>query len=275
MERFGYFETPLYPFKIYHLSLMNPNKLYQDSFYKSRNSETENSAIEILSLLFSFFKPNSMVDFGCGVGTWLKTGNNLGVREILGIEGEWLKSEYLVIPQTAFLTNNLTSKIILSRKFDLAISLEVAEHIEEKYSKVFIENLTKASDVVLFSAAIPGQRGSGHVNEQWPDYWIKKFKEKDYLPLDLIRPKIWQNDNIKTWYKQNTILFVKRERLEGIPELKAYFDPLKSNWSLVHPSTFLRQIEISHPKYSSLSKLIKSFPVVFLNSIKSNIKKLI
>lgn len=252
---------------------MNSQRLYSEQFYKSRNSDTQKSAELILEYLFKFLQPNSMVDFGCGVGTWLNVGKELGVKEILGIEGYWLNIKHLVIPEDSFIHKDLSQKIDLFRKFDLAISLEVAEHLEEQYASIFIENLTETSDVVLFSAAIPGQRGSGHVNEQWPEYWINKFKERDYLPIDVIRPEIWRNEEIKTWYRQNTILFVKREELEKLPVLQKFFDPLKSNWALVHPSTFMRQIEISHPRYSTLRSILISFPEVILKTMKKKIKK--
>lgn len=251
---------------------MSLNKLYNDNFYTNRNSDTERSAHIILSLLFNYYKLNSMVDFGCGVGTWLNVGKELGVKEILGIEGSWLNINHLVIPKDSFIHKDLSQKINLSKKFDLAISLEVAEHLEEQFASVFIENLTESSSVILFSAAIPGQRGSGHVNEQWPEYWINKFYKKGYLPIDLIRPKIWHNEEVKAWYKQNTLLFVKREELDKLPEIQKFFDPLKSNWSVVHPRTFLRQIEISHPRYSTLRSLISSIPEVLIKSLKNKLK---
>lgn len=253
---------------------MNNHHIYSESFYKSRNTDTKKSAEIILELLFRFFHPKSMVDFGCGVGTWLYVGKNLGVQEILGIEGDWLDIKHLVINKESFTHKDLSKKIDLKRKFELAISLEVAEHIDASYADIFVENLTVSSDVILFSAAIPGQRGSGHINEQWPEYWIQKFIENGFEPLDIVRPKIWQIEEVKTWYRQNTILFVKKEKLEELPELKSFLDPFKSNWSVVHPGTFLRQIEISHPRYSTLTKLLKSFPVVLFKSLKSKYRKL-
>lgn len=252
---------------------MTSKKLYNDSFYKSRDSNTKDSANQILNLLFTHYQPNSMVDFGCGVGTWLKTGKELGVSEILGLEGNWLDVKHLVIPEKNFLHKNLTSIIDLTKKYDLAISLEVAEHIEENFSNIFINNLTQASEIILFSAAVPGQRGSGHVNEQWPEYWIEKFKSKGYLPLDLIRPYIWQDSTIRSWYKQNTLLFIHKNKLTDFPKLTPFLDEKRTMWSIIHPDTFLRQIEISHPKYSSFTKVLTSLPAVALNSFKAVIKK--
>ncbi|TDK43327.1 hypothetical protein [Algoriphagus formosus] len=254
---------------------MSSNKLYKENFYSKRNAETQKSAITILSVLFSYYKPQSMVDFGCGVGTWLNAGNQLGVSELMGFEGDWLDKKHLVIKEDSFQHRNLTTQIRLLKKYDLAISLEVAEHIEEKFASLFIENLTQASDVILFSAAIPGQRGSGHVNEQWPDYWIAKFEEFDYSPFDIIRPAVWMDSQVKTWYKQNTFVFVKRSKLSELPSFKEIPNSGKSNWSIVHPDTFKRQIEISHPKFSSLSKLLKSIPSVSVREFKTFIKKVV
>ena len=254
---------------------MASNKLYGDTFYSKRNSDTENSARTILSLLFSFYKPQSMVDFGCGVGTWLKTGAQLGVLDFLGIEGEWLDKKHLVINKESFVNHDLTSKINLPKKYDLAISLEVAEHIEEKYASLFIENLTKASDVILFSAAIPGQRGSGHVNEKWPEYWIQKFETLEYIPFDIIRPSVWMDSSVKTWYKQNALVFVKKTKISELPSFSAL--PIRENaiWSIVHPDTFRRQIEISHPKYAGLLEILKSIPSVSVRELKALVKKAI
>ncbi|WP_051287250.1 methyltransferase domain-containing protein [Algoriphagus mannitolivorans] len=254
---------------------MEGKKIYRRNFYTYRNRETEYSAKMVLDVLFSYYHPFSMVDFGCGVGTWLKVGQEKGVHKVLGLEGEWLNKEHLVIDPNDFMYANLQSKINLPDTFDLGISLEVAEHIEEKYADIFIENLVNSSQVILFSAAIPGQRGSGHVNEQWPEYWISKFKCHDFIPIDLIRPRIWDNEKIKTWYKQNIILFCHKDKLKDLPELNSLVATDKKNWSIVHPSTFKRQIEISHPKYSRLSDLITSIPKVFFNSIKSTAKKLL
>ena len=215
-----------------------------------------------------------MVDFGCGVGTWVKTGKELGVQESLGIEGNWLHKRHLVIEENDFRYEDLASKIDLPNQFDLAISLEVAEHIDEKSSEIFINNLTKASKIVLFSAAVPGQRGSGHVNEQWPEYWIEKFKSRNYVAIDIIRPSIWNESKIKSWYKQNTILFIHKNKVSEYPSLIPFLDESRNIWSIVHPDVFVRQIQISHPKFSNFSQLIGSLPIVTFRSAKIFLKKL-
>ncbi|MEB2778311.1 hypothetical protein SYJ56_23575 [Algoriphagus sp. D3-2-R+10] len=254
---------------------MSSKKLYNESFYKSRNSNTKDSAIQVLSLLFKYISPKSMVDFGCGVGTWIKTGQELGVNKILGLEGNWLDTDHLVISLEEFKNANLASEINLDTPFDLAISLEVAEHIDEKFSEIFIDNLTKASEIVLFSAAIPGQRGSGHVNEQWPEYWIEKFNSRNYVALDIIRPFIWSEPKIKSWYKQNTILFMHKDRVSDYSALVPFLDESRNIWSIVHPDVFVRQIQISHPKFSNFSQVVGSLPIVTFRSAKRFLKNLV
>jgi SAM-dependent methyltransferase len=253
---------------------MNSSKLYSDSFYSSRNASTKESAHEILTTIFEFIRPNSIVDFGCGVGTWLKIAEELGIEEVTGLEGKWLNIKHLVIAKEKFFARDLSSKLLLEKRYDLAISLEVAEHVEEKFSQTFVENLTNASDIILFSAAIPGQRGSGHVNEQWPEYWIAIFKSHNYVPIDVIRPKVWNNNKVKSWYKQNTILFVNSGILDNYPLLMQQFDEKKTMWSVVHPATFARQIEISNPKFSTLSQVLMSLPTVTKASIKKFLKNI-
>src|SRR5271165_3642324 len=90
----------------------------------------------------------------------------------------------------------------MERQFDLAISLEVAEHLDSKYASSFVAALLKSSPVVCFSAAIPFQDGVNHVNEQWPDYWARLFASHDYLAIDCIREKIWDNEKVELWYAQ-------------------------------------------------------------------------
>ena len=123
---------------------------------------------------------------------------------------------------------DLTQPISLGRRFDLAICLEVAEHIDEKRASDFLSTLTSFSDHVLFSAAIPYQGGTGHVNEQWPGYWARLFADKGYGCQDFIRKKIWNDSGIHYWYRQNILLFSKgAEHEEPLP--------------MVHPELFTQR----------------------------------
>ena len=167
------------------------------------------SADAVLPVLLKSIKPSSVVDVGCGNGSWLKSFVEHGVKDIFGIDGYYVKKNQLLIPEDKFLAADLTKPIDIERRFDLAISLEVAEHLPEEAADIFVDGLVKLSSSILFSAAIPYQGGTEHINEQYTDYWISKFEARGYRTYDILRPKIWNNENIYFWYKQNILLFSK------------------------------------------------------------------
>src|ERR1051326_3058645 len=100
-----------------------------------------------------------------------------------------------------------------------AISLEVAEHLPEASAQGFVASLTRLAPVVLFSAAVPLQGGAEHVNEQWQEYWRSKFSELDYVACDAIRPVIWGNEDVFTYYQQNILVYVAAAELGRYPKL--------------------------------------------------------
>src|SRR5690606_34222821 len=105
---------------------------------------------------------------------------------------------------------DLTKKLELNKKYDMAISLEVAEHLPESAADTFVESLTSHASIILFSAAIPQQGGQYHVNEQWPNYWNEKFKKRGFQAFDILRSEFWNNEHVPWWYRQNMVFFVKQ-----------------------------------------------------------------
>jgi SAM-dependent methyltransferase len=210
------------------------------------------SAIEVFNFLFTIFKPKSILDVGCGNGSWLKASKDLGVKSVFGVDGITTTNNDIFISPEEFKEHNLTLPLDLQRQFDLVISLEVAEHLPESVADEFIKTLIKHGDVILFSAAIPGQGGQYHINEQWPEYWNKKFKKKGYVAYDILREKLWNNEDVLWWYKQNIILYVKN----GLEEFKEYqFND--EVISLVHPSLYLKK-EFKPTHLNSKKEIIKS-----------------
>ena len=219
--------------------------IYGYDFYKDRHQRTLYSANKVLEIVIDALPEiHSAVDFGCGVGTWLSVLKSHGADKIQGLDGPWVKSELLEIPQQDFRQINFEEPIKLDQKYDLAVTLEVAEHLTDAVADKFISSLVRASDFVLFSAAIPHQGGDGHVNEQWPDYWSNLFAQKGYVALDLIRSKIWNDRKVPIWYRQNIFLFVKKDRLGDVKlsALDAYSNcgPI----SVVHPETYLQMVSL-------------------------------
>lgn len=162
----------------------------------------------IVPEIMKLINPKSVVDIGCGLGTFLNVFKRLGVNDILGIDGPWVDKEllYKYIDSEEFKEFDLEKKIKLEKRYDLAISLEVAEHLKEDSADIFIQNLVNSGKVILFSAAIPGQGGQNHINEQWLTYWEEKFRKHNYIIHDIIRPLFWDNSEIFWWYKQNMVL---------------------------------------------------------------------
>jgi len=184
---------------------------YDESFYDDTCEGSRNSAKLVLELLFSYFKPQSLVDVGCGEGHWLAQATRLGVPAICGLDGNYVKRERLAIPEESFVPADLSKPFEVGRTFDLAMSLEVAEHLDPDSAGTFVECLVKLASAVLFSAAIPGQGGTDHRNEQWQSYWANLFAKNKFVCVDLLRPKLWQEQGIEVWYRQNTLLYLSQD----------------------------------------------------------------
>lgn len=193
---------------------MAVNSLYVHDEVTHNNKAAE----EILPMLFQVYKPGSVLDVGCGLGTWLKVSKDLGVPHVLGIDGDYVNRDLLrkYINEDEFKVCDLTKPFQLNTKYDLALCLEVAEHLPKSSADTLIESLTLHSDHILFSAAIPAQGGQNHLNEQWQSYWMEKFKALGYTPYDLIRPLIWENTKVDLWYRQNIVFYSKSEFPMGL-----------------------------------------------------------
>ncbi len=197
----------------------------------------------IVPILVEVLKPKNVVDLGCGIGTFLNIFKKLGVTDVLGLDGEWVDKEKLSknIDLKYFKQVNIEEKISIDRKYDLAICLEVFEHIKEEYTEIAVQSLTNLSDVIVFSASIPGQVGQNHVNEEWFDYWEEKFKKHGYVFYDVFRPIFWNNKNLARWYKQNMFLVVKNSVNIDCDKFSNYFDNNIKNY--VHPEYFLLKMK--------------------------------
>jgi SAM-dependent methyltransferase len=222
---------------------LESNPLYGEQFYVNRNSSTQYAAGEILSIVDKLVpRLESVVDVGCGIGTWLAESNKLGARTINGLDGPWVDERFLVIPETAFTRTDLEKPFSLPMPHDLAISLEVAEHLSPNVAEQFIKSLCGLSDYVLFSAAIPGQGGVGHVNEQWPSYWAEIFDREGFFAYDYVRPQIWSDERIPFWYRQNTLLFSRRDINGGKVGFDRKAGRLAAALDLVHPEHYRNEI---------------------------------
>lgn len=214
-------------------------KTYSKKFFTHQDTGSFESAGEIVPFVVGLLSPESVVDIGCGTGTWLSVLAEQGVTDFLGVDGEWINKGDLLIPEDKFLSHDLTQNLMIEREFDLVISLEVAEHLPEGKAEHLVSLLTNLGPMVLFSAAIPYQGGIKHVNEQWPSYWVELFENKGYQTVDMIRPRFWENNRINYYYAQNTFLFVKESTLASNAKLREIDKKFNLPLNLVHPKKFL------------------------------------
>jgi SAM-dependent methyltransferase len=167
------------------------------------------AARHVLPLFRELFEFNSVIDVGCGSGEWLKVAKTIGVERVIGLDLEPISNTALRPDEfcRADLSRGFTARPI----FDLCICLEVAEHLPRERSSTLVRDLCRLSDCILFSAAIPHQGGYGHLNEQWPEFWSKKFLKRGFMPWTGLRDAIWSNRQIPWWYRQNLIVYVREK----------------------------------------------------------------
>jgi SAM-dependent methyltransferase len=209
-------------------------KDYNDDFHKIHFQNSINSANELVPLFLNYFKPKSVLDIGCGLGTWLSVFEQ-NECDVVGIDGDYINIQDLVFDKSKFVSHDLNSSFNLKKKFDLAISLEVAEHILPENAKIFIDSICLHSDVVLFSAAIPGQEGTLHYNEQYSNYWIEIFSKNGYQCIDFLRYKIWKNEKISWWYRQNILVFIKESEINNLNYQLLTFEKTQNPNTYIHP----------------------------------------
>ncbi len=181
--------------------------LYPADFYQHRRAHTAHAARRILDTLPAALPRRTIADIGCGTGTWLAAALELGATAAFGIEGTWVTPDMLDDARIAFAPQDLEQGFTGPR-VDLAISLEVAEHLSPARAESFVADLVALAPAILFSAAIPGQGGVGHLNEQWHSWWAQHFATHGYAAHDVIRPAIWTDDAIPAWYRQNVVLYL-------------------------------------------------------------------
>lgn len=217
--------------------MRNLGEIYDMQFYRNQADGSLRSARVIVPYVLNIvLRTNSVIDVGCGTGAWLSEFLLHGVTEVFGIDGGNAGDLLLQIDSDRIRRQDLETPIAMDRRFDLCMSLEVAEHLSPERSETFIHELCVLADVVLFGAAIPGQGGCNHINERWPSYWISLFRAQGYECFDVIRPTFWHDRRVEWWYSQNTFLFVRA----GVPksdDLGMQVDR-RSLTNVVHPRCF-------------------------------------
>lgn len=222
---------------------------YSEQFFRTIRHGSLRSAKRLVPALCSLVRPHSVLDLGCGEGTWLRVAQGQGVATIVGFDGSYVRPDDLQIEPDNFHAIDLLKGFPEPIRVDLAISLEVAEHLPESLADGVVEFLTACSDVVYFGAAIPGQGGTDHLNEQWQSYWADKFHRRGYLVSTALRDQFWLDPVVEVWYRQNALLYVKSGRTPQIETRTEAPDGVLLD--VVHPHLY----SLKMARYAALESL--------------------
>ncbi len=192
--------------------------VYNNEFFDYIDAGARSSARRLIHTVQPWLEAQSVVDMGSGRGVWLAQWQEAGVEDVLAIDGDYVDLDALAIPQNQFMAADLTKPVTLKRKFELAQSLEVGEHLPTSAAETLVDSLTKASDRVLFSAAVKGQGGEFHINEQPLSFWQDLFAERGYRAFDCVRPRLANDREVEPWYRYNTVLYANPDGCIGLPE---------------------------------------------------------
>ena len=192
--------------------------VYNDAFFDYINQSAQSSAKSLIARLFPMLQPKSVVDLGSGRGVWLAEWQKAGAKEVLGVDGDYVDQTNLAVAPSAFKAADLTKPLAFEKRYELAQSLEVGEHLPYAAAETLVESLTSASDCVLFSAAVKGQGGEFHINEQPLSFWQDLFEAHGYQAFDCLRPHMKNDKSIAPWYRYNAILYVNAQGQKNLPD---------------------------------------------------------
>lgn len=205
---------------------------YGRRFFARQSVPSTHSAEVVVPTLIDLLgaAPRSVLDVGCGIGAWLSVWKGAGA-EVTGVDGNYVDQEQLMIQPSEFHAKDLAAPFDLGRRFDLVESVEVAEHIPVSSAAGFVDSLVRHGDTVLFSAALPGQSGRGHVNEQPPSYWVTLFEKHGFGVFDVIRWRLWDDPRVSPDYRQNLLLFATGEAADRLRAVT-----VERSIDVVHPA---------------------------------------
>ena len=189
--------------------------MYGQDFYDAIRAGIQSSAAVVAPIVSDLVRPRTVLDVGCGEGWWAQAFEDAtGHTVAQGVDGPGVPAD-APIREMGFTEVNLAKPGTVSGSFDLVVCLEVAEHLPPRRAATFVAELCQAAPVVMFSAAIPGQGGTGHINEAWPGYWVDLFAGQGFRVDGSLRFDLWGDDRVENWYRQN-LLLASVEPLPGL-----------------------------------------------------------
>ena len=198
---------------------------YDQRFEVGQIGPSLRSARLLLGHLWRYLQPRSVAEVGCGRGAWLKAFRELGAETLFGYDGPWNSPEMLIDGTIEFHAVDMNAPFALPSGLDLAMSLEVAAHLDPSLAGQFVGRLTGASNAVLFSAASLGPDGE-QLEQLRHSRWAELFAREGFQPFDLFRSRFWGDRDLSYWHRQNTFLYARSGSAQCLRLRQAGAEPL-------------------------------------------------
>jgi hypothetical protein len=180
---------------------------YDDAFFVDVEATSVASARRVVPVAVAGWRPASVIDVGCGEGIWAAVFEAEGVPAV-GVDGAYVRPERRLVDR--YVAWDLREPLPALGRYDLAVCLEVAEHLPAASAGTLVAGLAGLADRILFSAAVPGQGGTDHINEQPHEYWIERFVAAGFQGDVAWREQFAADEDVAWWYRQNMIVFERR-----------------------------------------------------------------
>jgi SAM-dependent methyltransferase len=190
---------------------------YDTLFYQYQREGSLRSARVVLPLIVPKCSVKSMLDVGCGAGAWLSVAKSMGLEHVAGVDGDYVDRSMLLIDASHFSPRDISKPFDTGRTYDLVQCLEVAEHVPTAASATLVANIVRHGPLVLFSAAVPGQGGEDHINEQPYGYWRDLFAAHGYRLFDCVRSHVAGKLEVEPWYRYNLMVFAHDSIIASLP----------------------------------------------------------
>lgn len=239
------------------------HRRYESSFYRAVADRAEAAAELVVEIIRRYFSVRTLSDVGCGSGTWIRPFLNQGALhvEAFDLPAAWdsAKNSLRDDPRVRFTAVDFESGAPALEKSDLVLCLEVLEHLSSDSAMRVLDALTANSDLIVFSAAQPGQGGTHHINERPLTYWLQRFEAAGFAAFDIFRPELIRRTDVPRYYSLN-LFALARIGTTSHEALTAHISPLNP----VNPPDFRTLAE--RVRFSFVRLLPSSF-VTALSSL--------
>jgi SAM-dependent methyltransferase len=187
----------------------NHQDIYDSDYFERYVEPLASASAPVMAeSIVAEFNPASVVDVGCGTGALLAALQRAGL-ECLGLDYSEASLRMAQARGLRVEKLDLCSASPGPRHFDVAISVEVAEHLPERCVDRYVDYLCHLAPAIVFTAATPGQGGWAHLNEQPHEFWIAKFRDRGFELVQEVSERWrhqWKRSNVAWFYHTNVMI---------------------------------------------------------------------